>query len=283
MNRVSLVGFGYWGRVLYKNLKKLNYEVDVFDPFVKDHTFLEDNDRFVSSIDELNNTNVIIATPCSKHYDLVEFFLNKHYNVFCEKPLSETLESTKKLYEIEKNNNSYLFVDWSFLHNEAILYIKNLVDTKKLGLPITINMKRLNKGPVRTDVNARYDLMSHDISIILFLLGTYPSTSKFIDYKRNFKSLNNDSCIGVLSFNTTACTLESSWEYPYKVRDCIFEFEKGVLEWDDLTDSIFIDKVKIPFKSKCTPVINSLTSFFNKEENLIQKQITLKIAELIEQ
>ena len=58
----------------------------------------------------------------------------------------------------------------------------------------------MNFGPVRTDVNARWDLASHDVSIAHYLLEEQPKEVSWIDFKRDSDSLQEDSVVGVLSF-----------------------------------------------------------------------------------
>jgi predicted dehydrogenase len=47
------------------------------------------------------------------------------------------------------------------------------------------------------------------------------------------KSVQNDSSIIILNFEKFNVQINSSWEYGHKDRICTFEFDKGLLIWDD--------------------------------------------------
>ena len=76
-------------------------------------------------------------------------------------------------------------------------------------------------------------LAAHDISIIQYIFSEKPKRVKWTDYKRNRSSKQNDSSLGLIEFeNFTAC-INVSWYYRKKVRECVFEFEKFFVTWDD--------------------------------------------------
>jgi UDP-2-acetamido-3-amino-2,3-dideoxy-glucuronate N-acetyltransferase len=287
VNKIGLIGFGYWGKILYKNLKKFNLDISIVDSNGVDLSFVEtkDQEKIFKDYHNINVDCVIVSTPAVSHFDVCSFFLKKGINVFCEKPLSLTVSECKDLYKIAEENDSILFVDWVFLYNPAVNKIKEIIDNNILGELLSVTMKRLNKGPIRKDVNARYDLMSHDISIILYLLNKIPENYKFFDFSKNSSSWKDDSCIGLIKFkNHLICTIECSWEHPVKDRECIFEFEKGVLFWDDTLQKIELpNETFIPPKDE-SPLELSLKSFlfldnFNYH---YQKELTLGITKILE-
>jgi predicted dehydrogenase len=63
-----------------------------------------------------------------------------------------------------------------FLFNPAIRAAKDYIDKGELGELKYLSMTRTNLGPVRTDVNAAWDLASHDISIANYWLGDTPDS-----------------------------------------------------------------------------------------------------------
>lgn len=274
---IGLLGFGYWGRILYKNLESIHPDIKVYDPIAVE-PFITHNLE-----DLFNCTHVFIAIPCFYHYDLCKTFLEKGINVFCEKPLAITLKQAKDLYSIAENKNINLFVDWLFTFNEQVNYIKQLVCTNELGPLKHISMKRLNKGPVRVDVNCFYDLASHDISVLLHILGvnSFFKAIKTNHYRINKLSQTYDSFFGVFSIEDVICTIEASWEHPIKNRDCYFVFEKALVYWNDINQEIIINGTKVfPLTSR-QPLQESIDSFLIKNQN--NKEITLKIAEILDE
>lgn len=275
--KIGLVGFGYWGRILYKNLKVGYSNIVVYDPIAVE--------PFVTrNIENLFDcTDVFIAVPCFYHYELCKNFLERGINVFCEKPLTITFEQAKDLYNLAEHKNVNLFVDWLFIFNEQVNYIKQLVSTNELGRLKSISMKRLNKGPVRVDVNCFYDLASHDISILLHILGVDSSfkTIKTNHYRMNSLSQIPDSFFGIFNVNDVTCTIETSWEHPVKNRDCYFVFEKGTIYWNDINQEVLVDGSKIYPLTQQQPLKLSIDAFLSEKYN--NKEITLKIAEILDE
>ena len=264
--KLGLIGYGYWGKILYKNLTSITNNIFIYDI----------NTEYNNLNIVLDNCkNIFVATPTSSHYQICQQLLTSNKNVFCEKPLTDNLNKTKTLFNIAKQTNSYLFVDWTFLFNNHVKYIKNIIEQHKLGNLKSINMNRLNLGPVRYDVSAKLDLVAHDVSILIFLLGQTPTTKKWIEYKRNTSSVQNDSCIGLLQFNNTFAQINCSWHYGQKDRMCIFEFDNGFLTWNDITQQIIINQEEVNIISS-PPLTNSIRAFLNQtiQQTQIEKITT---------
>ena len=126
--------------------------------------------------------------------------------------------------------------------------------------------------------------MSHDISILLHLLNSNPTSLKFFDYSKNFMSLKNDSCMSIIKFGEhIVCSIECSWEHPVKDRKCYFEFEKGILVWDDTQQSITIDNEVYYFHEETSPLMESIKNFlYNKNYDYgYSKKITLDTTKIL--
>jgi predicted dehydrogenase len=110
-------------------------------------------------------------------------------------------------------NNAYLFVDWEFVWNDHVHYIKNVIDNHRLGSLRSISMNRLNMGPIRHDTNARQDLAAHDISILYTLFSSRLSNGQWVLYRRNSNSIEPDSCIGYFKHSGATIQINASWHY----------------------------------------------------------------------
>jgi predicted dehydrogenase len=276
--KLGLVGYGYWGKILHKNLTAMKQDVQICETNTKLEGVVDDYTK-------LKVDAVFVAVPCKNHYSICKHFLNLSVPVFCEKPLSFSLEESVNLYHIANSNNTTLFVDWVFLYNQQVNKIKSIVSSKEFGALKSVSMRRLNKGPIRYDVNSLYDLSSHDLSILLHVVGVDLPINKICSksYKTNQNSIQDDSFFGVYEIGNTICTIQSSWEHAIKDRGCVFEFERAVILWDDITQMLSIDGKPFIFHEKELPLVNSINSFLHtKQEDLIyQQKITLKIMEML--
>ena len=117
---------------------------------------------------------VVIATPTSTHFPLASEALECGKHVLVEKPLTDSADTSQRLVVMADELDRVLMVGHVFLFNPAIEAAKQLIDDGELGPIHYISMNRTNLGPVRVDVNAGWDLASHDISIASHWLGATP-------------------------------------------------------------------------------------------------------------
>tara|TARA_B110000971_G_C19961326_1_gene478116 strand:+ start:18 stop:740 length:723 start_codon:yes stop_codon:yes gene_type:complete len=83
---VLIFGKGKWGKILIRELRTISNILRI-----------EDSKTNLKKIN-LNNIDwVFVITPNNTHYKLVNFFLQKNKNVFCEKPLTLSSKQTQKL------------------------------------------------------------------------------------------------------------------------------------------------------------------------------------------
>lgn len=279
--KIGLIGLGYWGKIILNNLNQLGYN----DIIICEENKISWGDigtkyPVVTSYKNLECDVVFIITPATHHYEICNYFLKKGINVFCEKPLTLSSNTSLSLYENAKIFNSSLFVDWVFLYNPCVEVLKKMI--RERGVPKSIIANRLNFGPVREDVNARWDLASHDVSIVRYLLDEMPNDVQWLDFKRNNDSIQNDSTIGILSFKNTNVQINSSWEFGKKDRLFTLEFSDGFVYWDDNDKSIVdgFNSIDVPSYS---PLHKSINSFMSKEfDSDKQKELTLDIIKILE-
>ena len=284
--KIALIGLGYWGKIILKNLRSMGYNnIVICEKQKVNFDELGSKYQVVKDYKKLKNIDkVFVLTPASTHYNICEHFLRKGVDVFCEKPLCLEVSETQKLYNIARENSSKLFVDWIFTFNEQLQFIKNCISTDQFGDLYSVTLNRLNFGPARSDVNARIDLASHDLSILFWLFEDADLKSvNWLDYKNNDDSETDDSTIGVLKFSKFAAIINASWHYPTKNRDCVFAFEKGILEWDDTTKKVTFNGESMNVPPGHSPLEASILTFFNVSESIMKEQekLTYRITGLL--
>ncbi|OXS78739.1 Gfo/Idh/MocA family protein [Domibacillus enclensis] len=127
---------------------------------------------------------VDIATPNAFHYEVAKAALENGKHVYCEKPLTLSAEQSLELAKLAKQKGVVNYVGYNNVMNPASAYIKELIDSGKLGeitkflgtydqdglldptLPIT--WRHINKF---SGSGALGDLGSHLLSLSQFLLG----------------------------------------------------------------------------------------------------------------
>lgn len=109
---------------------------------------------------------VFILTPDKTHNSIVEYYIKKKCNVFCEKPLTMCYRQSYNLYNLAKNNKVKLYVDDVENYKKKKFFIKknNLIIRKKKDI-----------GPAKSLL---YRLAYHDF----YLLYRYLISEKFLKF-----------------------------------------------------------------------------------------------------
>lgn len=111
---------------------------------------------------------VNIVVPTSMHYDLAREFLENDVHVLVEKPITVDIMQAKHLVSLAKRRNLVLQVGHLERFNPAVALLKKMVkaplyiETHRLGYPSRRN----------TDVGVIWDLMIHDLDILLNLVDS---------------------------------------------------------------------------------------------------------------
>lgn len=250
MIRVGIVGLGYWGPNLVRCFSDLeNCRVTAVCDQDYDQ-LLRIKNRFpnvypIEDFDALLKRDlidaVVIATPTATHFELAMKALEHDLHVFVEKPLAKTSAECRSLVETAGERNRTLFVGHVFLHASPVLKLHELIETGELGSINYISSRRLNLGPVRRDVSALYDLATHDISMMLFLLGQKPLSVTCSGFDRLNPGIH-DVCNLTMSFaDNRMGMIHVSWLDPRKERVLTVVGDKKMAVYDDLEQ----EKIKI--------------------------------------
>lgn len=177
---------------------------------------------------------IVVATPTSTHYEIVRAALLAGKQVLCEKPICTTSREAQELIELADEQKLTLMVGHVFLFNSGILKLKELVEADELGKIHYLSAARTNLGPVRTDVNAAFDLASHDISIFNMLLGSMPNFVSAIGASFLQNNIEDVVFISLKYPNEVFANIQASWLDPKKIRRISIIGSKKMATWDDL-------------------------------------------------
>ena len=244
---MGLIGLGYWGPNLLRNLRALPSvemcAVADSDPKrLANSNWAADSIRTTTKAEEIlsdpNIDAVVIATPADTHFNLTRAALESGKHVLVEKPMAMTSNEAASLASLAREKSLVLQVGHTFVYNMAVRHLKRYIETGELGEIFYIYAQRLNLGRVRRDVNALWNFGPHDISIILYLLGEMPeqvSARGFAYLQENLE----DVVFMTLEFpNGVGVNVHISWLDPQKVRRMTVVGSKKIAVYDDVsTDS----------------------------------------------
>jgi len=192
---------------------------------------------------------VVVATPTSTHHEVVKAALKAGKHVLCEKPLAASgkqawelvrLAGTKNLSQsaqsaqsAQRGHERTLMAGHVFLFNPGIEYLQKAAAEKDTGPIYYINAVRTNLGPFRSDVNAAWDLASHDIYIINAVLGKRPESVSAAGASFLRKPVEDIAFLTLRYPGGVLGHVHISWLDPRKVRQITLVGEKRMITWDE--------------------------------------------------
>lgn len=243
MLNIALVGFGYWGPNIARNInanENLNLHTicDMIDDNLQKAQKLYANsvnyEKDYNKVLEDKNINAVaIATQTSSHYKLIKQALLASKDVYVEKPFTSTLQEAQELEDLAKKQNKIIHIDHIMIFHPAIKKIKELISSDELGDILYFNFTRRSLGQFRKDVSSMWDLAVHDLSIIDYLMqGVTPKQISAVGEK--FYNPKDSVTFLTLKFNNFLAQIESNWLSPIKERTITVVGSKKMLVYDDL-------------------------------------------------
>ena len=239
--RVAVIGLGYWGPNLVRNLQECgnselvavcDKRIDALEkigrryPAVKMTTDLAD----VLASDEIDA--VAIATPVATHHLIAAAALRAGKHVFVEKPLAFSTAEALDLARLADENGCVLMPGHTFLYSPPVSKVRDLIVEGELGEIYFITSSRMNLGIYQPD-GVVCDLAPHDISILLYWLGRSVSVVAASGCTV-FQEGVPETAFLTLSFEE-GCTanVQISWLAPRKVRQMVVVGSKRMVQYDD--------------------------------------------------
>jgi len=177
---VGLIGYGYWGKRLFKTLQKIRSvrTVAVCDKNQQTIDELQSLDseiqltkRYQDIVSNKNIDAVVIATPAETHYQIATDSLKSGKHVLLEKPMALKKADARRLYKFADKKKLILMVDHTYLYAPEIRVAKQTIDSGIIGNIRLIEATRVGPGQYKYDCDVIWDFAPHDISILYYLLG----------------------------------------------------------------------------------------------------------------
>jgi len=162
---------------------------------------------------------VVVATDATRHYDVTRAALEAGKDCLVEKPLTTDVDQARRLSDLAARKNRILMVGHVFRYNPGINHLQKLIGSGTFGQLEYLSFSRTNLGPIRSDVNVVWDLMTHDVSILLHFLNQQP-TWVSAQGASFLSSKVEDVAFATLGFEGgVIANIRASWLDPRKVRE----------------------------------------------------------------
>lgn len=224
MTNLALIGKGSWGKNYIRTIRNLS------DCYLPDRNIKTRDYKQLLSHTDIDG--VIIATPAKTHFSIAKQFLLKNIPVLIEKPVTTDVQEADELMRLSKKADIVAMAGHIFLYNPAFLAAKRILPN--IGTIRSIIATSGRNGVL--DVSALWDWGPHDISQILFLLESYPSSvAAWGMNMRNKKHEPHDLSVIRLVFpNDISVVITVGWCMQVSKREMTILGEKGAIVFDDL-------------------------------------------------
>jgi predicted dehydrogenase len=251
MLKVGLIGYGYWGPNLARNLSDADgIELTaIADARPERRQAAERRHRGVKTcadggglIDSRDVDAVVVATPLATHHALASAAINAGKHVLVEKPLAGSRAEAESLAVLAEKRGVCLMVDHTFVFTGSVRKIRELIDAGDLGQLSYLDSVRVNLGLFQRDSNVMWDLAAHDLSVMDYLIDAKPVAVSADGNTVGGYQHENIAYITVHFDNGFLAHFHVNWLAPLKMRRMLIGGSQRMLVFDDMEPS---EKVRV--------------------------------------
>jgi predicted dehydrogenase len=240
--RLAVVGLGYWGPNLVRNLHEVpNAEVtwvcdmrtESLDKIAMRYPAVRRTTDFGRLLADPELEAIVLATPVSTHFELAAKALGAGKHVFVEKPLATSAGEAQALADLAREVGLLLMPGHTFLYSPPVNMIRKLIESGELGEIYSISTSRVNLGLHQSDVSVAWDLGPHDFSILRYWLGESPSHVTALSRGCIIPSTPDVAFINLEFPSGTIAHVELSWLAPSKLRRTTIIGARKMVVYDD--------------------------------------------------
>ena len=240
---VAVIGVGYWGPNLVRNLTNLpgchvrwvcdkkRGRLQLMEQRYPHIRVTEDANRVFEdpSVDA-----VMIATPVSTHTKLALATIRAGKHLFVEKPLALTSREAEEIVSAAEKAKRVLAIGHIFVFNPAIDRVNKIIQNGEIGELCYAESSRVNLGPPASEVDVIWDLAVHDVSIVWNIWQELPIEVVAFGGRYVHPTLFDVAFLNLRFSNGSMASHHVSWLSPEKVRRFFIAGTKGSLIFDDI-------------------------------------------------
>ena len=300
MFRVALVGYGYWGKKIFKAASSedsgivISCVVDESDEALSECP--DGCGRYSSLCEALENGGemdaVVISTPIDTHYELVLECLRRGLDVFVEKPVCINRVQLDVIEYMANVHGARVYCDYTIAVSDKIATLKSIVGDEKM---LHIDF-RWESSPRVSNDNVVYDLFPHIISVASALS---PGDISLKDAQTVTSGGAIVKVVAIMTVGGVPASATASWLDPRKVRSVKIMTETRVIEYDDSRDVVHVTPYSITASggsvvherkfpeemsvvNHVEPLVKSLRSFVLGDSSESNSSLTRSVIEAFE-
>ncbi len=248
---MAVIGLGYWGPNWVRNLSQLqcskrlvacDLDATRRRGIAQLHPEVETTSSLDTILGDPDIEAVVVATPVSTHYPIARRVLEAGKSVLVEKPLAMSRLEGEALVRMARQRDAILMVGHCFEYSAPVRKLAELISSGELGEIFYISSVRANLGLFQHDVNVAWDLATHDISIILMLMGRLPEGVSCHARSHYHRDMEDVAMLALHFSGNVIAFIHVSWLDPNKIRRTTIVGSRKMLVYDDTNSQ---EKIRI--------------------------------------
>ncbi len=240
--KVALVGLGYWGEKVLRNLVTLvgSDQVLAIDARAERQRAarrvfpaLACAGSLDAALGDDDVRAVVLATPAATHGPLGLRALRAGRHLLVEKPLATSVAEAEALVELAGERHLTLMVGHTFLFSPRVDVLTALVRDGRVGKVHYATTSRLNLGLYQEDVNVIWDLAPHDFSILFHVLREFPCVVQTMARDSRRGGMLDVAFMQLCFPSGAIASATVSWRAPHKIRNIALVGDAGMAVYDD--------------------------------------------------
>jgi predicted dehydrogenase len=273
-----LIGFGYWGPNLARNIiENVNYHLVAIIEVDKNRANIARTKfrcQVISQITDLPDLSTIdiafIATRPGNHKEITTFLIELGINCVISKPFALSFNEADQICSLSMRNRVKVYCDYTYIYSDNFKFVEEW--SGKSDSLISITSIRCSLGIIQSDVDVIADLASHDFSMIYRIKKCLPKSISAIDASPISKSDKTTAAMLVLHWEDGfVASIFVSWNAPKKVRKMTFM---------KINSAISIDETDLPQQLVISQFLeNSFIGSKNEVEDFKRRNIRYSLGE----
>ncbi len=240
--KVALVGLGYWGEKILRNLMTLlgpgrvlavDGRPDRIQATCDVYPGIQCAGTLDAALADHDVKAVVLATPAGTHGVLGCQVLSAGRHLLVEKPLATSVTAADKLVRMASARGLTLMVGHTFLFSPRVKVLTEFVRSGVAGNIHYVTTSRLNLGVYQKDTNVIWDLAPHDFSIIFHVLQEFPVMIQTMARSSNSVGVADVAFMHLAFPSGAIASATVSWRSPRKVRNTVLVGDEGMIVYDD--------------------------------------------------
>jgi predicted dehydrogenase len=243
--RTAVIGLGYWGPNLVRNLFELpgadvvlvcDSRAEALEQVVRRYPSLRGTTDVADVLADEGVEAVAVATPIGTHFDLARVALEAGKHVLVEKPLAASVSEAEALVRIAKERGLVLVPGHTFLYSPPVQAVREMIASGELGDIYFVSTSRVNLGLHQSDASVIWDLGPHDFSILMYWLGETPTHVSALSRGCIIPGTPDVAFVNLEYGSGVVAHAELAWLAPSKLRRTTVVGSRKMVVYDDTSN-----------------------------------------------